>query len=221
MARNNWESWGWRGCDVIQSRQQKQLGYFTMRQVNSWKVSAVVFLRIRSKFELNSSVKRVCQLVVVLRKIATTVQTREKEFLYIILLPAAVLYQVGRDRGPHIARTSTQPAVLLFAPSISLMNLLPGLIMCEDPWNILYRVQFPQYGRKKNENERFFSRSSNGDFFLKLIYIYFFVTVAHLKSKLSTLSFARRKHDILVCTYSVFHHTHYLCLHAHVKVCFM
>ena len=149
MARNNWESWGWRGCDVIQSRQQKQLGYFTMRQVNSWKVSAVVFLRIRSKFELNSSVKRVCQLVVVLRKIATTVQTREKEFLYIILLPAAVLYQVGRDRGPHIARTSTQPAVLLFAPSISLMTLLPGLIMCEDPWNILYRVQFPQYGRKK------------------------------------------------------------------------
>ena len=84
LAGNNWESWGGRGSDVIQSRQQKQLGYFSMRQVSSWKVFAVVFLRIRSKF-------------VVLCRIATTVQTREKEFLYIILLPAAVFYQVGRD----------------------------------------------------------------------------------------------------------------------------
>ena len=61
------------------------------------------------------------------------VQTREKEFLYIILLPAAVFYQVGRDLCPHIVRTSTQPDVLLFAPSISLMTFLPGLIMSEDP----------------------------------------------------------------------------------------
>jgi len=61
------------------------------------------------------------------------VQTREKEFRYIILLPAAVFYQVGRDSCPHIARTSTQPAVLLFAPSISLMTVFPGLIMSEDP----------------------------------------------------------------------------------------
>ena len=91
------------------------------------------FLRIRSKFELNSSVKRVCQLVVVLCRIATTVQSREKEFLYIILLPAAVFYQVGGDSCLHIARTSTQPAVLLFAPSISLMTVLPGLIMWEHP----------------------------------------------------------------------------------------
>ena len=43
LAGNNWESWGGRGSDVIQSRQQKQLGYFTMRQVSSWKVFAVVF----------------------------------------------------------------------------------------------------------------------------------------------------------------------------------
>lgn len=107
LAGNNWESWGGRGSDVIQSRQQKQLGYLSMRQVSSWKVFAVVFLRIRSKFELNSSVTRVCQLVVLLCRIATTVQTREKEFLYIILLPAAVFYQVGRDSCPHIARTST------------------------------------------------------------------------------------------------------------------
>ena len=104
-----------------------------MRQVSSSKVFAVVFLRIRSKLELNSSVTRVCQLVVALCRIATTVQTREKEFLYIILLPAAVFYQVGRYSCPHIARTSTQPAVLLFAPSISLMTVLPGLIMLEDP----------------------------------------------------------------------------------------
>ena len=59
-------------------------------------------------------------------------QTREKELLYIILLPAAVFYQVGRDScPPHIART--QPAVLLFAPSILLMTVLPGLIMWEHP----------------------------------------------------------------------------------------
>ena len=61
------------------------------------------------------------------------VQTREKEFLYIILLPAAVFYQVGRDSCPHIARTSTQPAVLLFAPSISLVTVFPGLTISEDP----------------------------------------------------------------------------------------
>ena len=157
LAGNNWESWGGRGSDVIQSRQQKQLGYFSMRQVSSWKVFAVVFLRIRSKFEVNSSVTRVCQLVVVLRRIATTVQTREKEFLYIILLPAAVFYQVGRDSFPHIARTSTQRAVLLFAPSISLMTVLPGLIMWEDPWNALYRAQFPQYGRKNWKRNTFLS----------------------------------------------------------------
>ena len=149
LAGNNWESWGGRGSDVIQSRQQKQLGYFSMGQVSSWKVFAVgCFLPIRSKFELNSSVTRVYQLVVVLCRIATTVQTREKEFLYIILLPAAVFYQVGRDLCPHIARTSTQPAVLLFAPSISMMTVLPGLIMWEHPWNALYKAQFPQYGRK-------------------------------------------------------------------------
>lgn len=123
LAGNNWESWGGRGSDVIRSRQQKQLGYFSMRQVSFWKVFAVVLLRIRSKFELNSSVTRVCQLVVLLCRIATTVQTREKEFLYITLLPAAVFYQVGRDSCPHIARTSTQPAVLLFSPSISLMTV--------------------------------------------------------------------------------------------------
>ena len=157
LAGNNWESWGGRASDVIQSRQQKQLGYFSMRQVSSWKVFAVVFLRIRSKFELNSSVTRVCQLVVVLRRIATTVQTREKGFLYIILLPAAVFYQVGRDSFPHSARTSTQPAVLLFAPSISLMTVLPGLIMWEDPSNALYRAQFPQYGRKNWKRNTFLS----------------------------------------------------------------
>ena len=78
MAGNNWESWDGRGSDVIRSRQQKQPGYFSMRQVSSWKVFAVVFLRIRSKFELNSSVTRVCKLVVVLCRIATTVQTRKK-----------------------------------------------------------------------------------------------------------------------------------------------
>ena len=149
FAGNNWKSWGGRGSEVIQPRQQKQLGYFIMRQVSSWKVFAVVFLRIRSKFELNSSVTRVCQLVVVLCRIATTVQTREKEVLYIILPPAAVFYQVGRDSCPHIARTSNQPAVLLFAPSISLMTVLPGLIMWGDPWNALCRAQLPQHGRKK------------------------------------------------------------------------
>ena len=116
--------------------------------LSSWKVFAAVFLRIRSKFELNSSVKKVCQLVVVLCRIATTVQPHEKEFLYIIILPAAVFYQVGRVLCPHIARTSTQPAVLLFAPSISLMTVLLGLIMWEHPWNVLYRKQFSQFGWK-------------------------------------------------------------------------
>ena len=75
----------------------------------------------------------VYQLVVVLCRIATTVQTCENEFPYIILLPAETFYQLERDSCPHIART--QPAVLLFAPSISLMTVLPGLtgIMLEDP----------------------------------------------------------------------------------------
>ena len=103
--------------------------------------------RLRSKFEPNSSVTKVCQ-VVVLYRIATTVQTRDKEFPYIILLQAAVSYQVGRDSCPHIARTSTQPAVLLFALSISPRTVLPGLTMSEDLWNALYRAQFHQYGRK-------------------------------------------------------------------------
>ena len=93
MAGNNWESWGGRGNDVIQSRQQKQRGYFSMQQG----FCSCVFLRIRSKFELNSSMTKVCQVVVVLCRIATTVQIRDKEFLYIILLEAAVFYQVGRD----------------------------------------------------------------------------------------------------------------------------
>ena len=31
MAGNNWESWGGRGSDVIQSRKQKQRGYFSMQ----------------------------------------------------------------------------------------------------------------------------------------------------------------------------------------------
>ena len=53
---------------------------------------------------------KVCQLVVVLCRIATTVQTREKEFLSIILLPAALFYRVERDSCPHITRTSIQPA---------------------------------------------------------------------------------------------------------------
>ena len=75
---------------------------------------------------------RVCQLVVVLYRIATTVQTREKEFLYIILLPAAVFYQVGRDSCPHIARTSTQRAVLLFAPRISLIFKIS--LFCQVLW---------------------------------------------------------------------------------------
>ena len=69
---------------------------------------------------------KVCQLVVVLCRIATKVHTREKEFLSRILLPAALFYRVERDSCPHITRTSTQPAVLLFAPSISLMTVLPG-----------------------------------------------------------------------------------------------
>ena len=43
------------------------------------------------------------------------------------------LHERRRDSCPRIARTSTQPAVLLFAPSISLMTVLPGLIMLEDP----------------------------------------------------------------------------------------
>ena len=168
-----------------------------MRQVSSWKAFAVVFLRIRSKFELNSSVTRRCQLVVVLCWIATTVQTREKEFLYIILLPAAVFYQVGKDSCPHSTRTSTQPAVLLFALSISLMTVLPGLIMWEDPWNALYSGAIPSVWKKKLKTK------------------YFLVIVA-LLHKLTTLSFARRKHDILVRTYSVFRHTYNL----HVLISF-
>ena len=155
MAGNNWESWGGRGSDVIQSRQQKQFGYFSMGQVSSWKVFAVVFY----EYDRNSNwtrpcITRVCQLVVVLCRITITVQTREKEFLSIILLPAALFYQVGRDSCPH---TSTQPAVLLFAPSISLMTVLPGFIMSEDPWNALYRAQFPQHGRKKRKRYTFLS----------------------------------------------------------------
>ena len=47
--------------------------------------------------------------------------------------PSSSVYQGGRDSCPHIPRTSTQPAVLLFAPSMSLMTVLPGLIMWERP----------------------------------------------------------------------------------------
>ena len=53
----------------------------------------------------------------------------------------------------------------------------------------------------------------------KLKTIYFFVIVA-LEHKLTTLSFARRKHDILVRTYSVFHHAYNLRLHVHVLIGF-
>ena len=144
-----------------------------MGQVSSWKVFAVVFLRIWSKFELNSSVHdnsmpASCCVV----QDCNEVQTRKKEFLSIILLPAALFYQVERYSCPHITRTSTQPAVLLFAPSISLMTVLSGL--------------------------------------------YFLVIVAP-QHKLTTLSFVRRKHDILVRTYSVFYHTYNLCLHVQVR----
>jgi len=52
LAGNNWESWGGRGSDVIQSRQQKQLGYFSMRQVSSWKVFAVFTNTIEIRTEL-------------------------------------------------------------------------------------------------------------------------------------------------------------------------
>ena len=148
---------GREGSDVIQSRQQKQFGYFRMGQVSSWKVFAVVFY----KYDRNSNWTRpcmttVCQLVVVLCRIATMVQTREKEFLSIILLPAALFYHVERDSCPHITRTSTQPAVLLFALSISL-TVLPGFIISEDPWNAFYRAQFPQHGRKKWKRYTFLS----------------------------------------------------------------
>ena len=91
---------------------------------------------------------RVCQLVVVLRRIATTVQTRDKKFLYIILLPAAVFYQVGRDSCTHIARTSSQPGVLFFVPSISLMTVLPGLIMSEDGMKRLVQRAIPSVWKK-------------------------------------------------------------------------
>ena len=145
MAGNNWESWDGRGSDVMQSRQQKWFSYFSMGQVSSWKVFAVVFY----EYDRNSNwtrpcMTRVCQLVVVLCRIATTVQTREKEFLSIILLPAVLFYQVERDSCPHITRTSTQPAVLLFAPSISLMTFLPG-------WSIKRLVQgaIPSTWKKK------------------------------------------------------------------------
>ena len=148
LAGNNWESWGGRGVTSSNQDSKNNLATLVWGKWVPERFLQLFFLRIRSKFELNSSVTRVCQLVVVLCGIATTVQTREKEFLYIILLPAAVFYQVGRDSCPHIARTSTQPAILLFAPSISLMTVLPGLIMWEHPWNTLYRAQFPQYGRK-------------------------------------------------------------------------
>jgi len=47
------------------------------------KVFAVFFLQMLSKFELNLSMTKVCQLVVVLCRIATMVQTRDKEFLSI------------------------------------------------------------------------------------------------------------------------------------------
>ena len=53
----------------------------------------------------------------------------------------------------------------------------------------------------------------------KLKTIYFLVIVA-LSHKLTTLSFARRKHDILERTYSVFCHMYNLCLHIHVLICF-
>ena len=158
MAGNNWESWGGRGSDVIRSRRQKQFGYFSMGQVSSWNVFAVAFY----EYDRNSNwtrpcMTRVCQQIVVLCRIATKVQTREKEFLSIILLPAALFYQVGRESCPYITRTSTQPVVLLFAPSISLMTVLPGFIIWEDPWNALYRARFPQHGRKKWKRYTFFS----------------------------------------------------------------
>ena len=148
------------------------------------------------KFELNSSVTGVYQLVVVLCMIATTVETYENEFPYIILLPAATFYQVGRDSCPHIART--QPAVLLFAPSISLMTVLPGLIMSEDRWNALYSAQFPQYGRKKWKRSTFLSLLGFNISFLHHV----------LQEENMRFWYARI-------------HISNLCLHVHVLTCFM
>ena len=48
---------------------------------------------------------------------------------------------------------------------------------------------------------------------LKTKYLLVIVALLH---KLTILSFARRKRDILVRTYSVFRHTYNLCLHVHV-----
>ena len=81
---------------------------------------------------LTELMTKVCQLVVVLCRTATTVQTRDREFLYTILLQAPMFCQVGRDSCPCIARISTQPAVLLYALSISLMTVLQGHIMSEE-----------------------------------------------------------------------------------------
>ena len=116
------------------------------------------FLRIRSKFELNSSVTSVCQLVVVSCRIATTVQTREKEFLYIILLPAAVFYQVGRIRVLTSQELQpNRPFCYLIRAFHWWLFCHAGLIISEDPWNALYRAQFTQYGRKKWKRCTFFS----------------------------------------------------------------
>ena len=154
MAGNNWESWGER--EVTSSNQDSKNNLATLVR-GKWVPERFLQLLFTNTID-NSNWTRpcmttVCQLVVVLCRIATTVQTREKEFLSIILLPAALFYQFERDSCPHITRTSTQPAVLLFAPSISLMTVFPCYIISEDPWNALHREQFPQHGRKKNEND--------------------------------------------------------------------
>ena len=117
--------------------------------------------------------------------------------------PSGSVLSSWKDSCPHIARTSTKPAVLLLDPSISLMAVLP----CRSyhfggSMKRLVQGAIHSVWKKK----------------MKTIYFLFIGALLH---KLTTLSFARRKHGILVHTYSVFRHTYNLCLHVHVLICFM
>ena len=153
LAGNNWESWGGRESDVIQSRQQKQLGYLSMRQVSSWKVFALVFftntIEIRTELVRDKSMP---PSRCVVQDCNNGSNPRERIYLHNSPPSSSVLSSWKRFVSSH--RKNFNPTGRFV---LSLMTVLPGLIIWEDPWNALYRAQFPQYGRKNWKRYTFLS----------------------------------------------------------------
>ena len=135
MAGNNWESWG--GREVTSSNQDSKNNLATLVW-GKWVPERFLqcFLRIRSKFELNSSVhdKSMPASRCVVQDCNNGSSPREGISFHNSPPSGIVLSSWKRFVSSHHK---------YFNPG------LPGFIISEDPWNALYRVQFPQHGRKK------------------------------------------------------------------------